>query len=289
MEKIITKIKCPNCDGDSKLWGSKNSYDMYSCIECKLIFVHPIPTPENVYNEDYFSGATEGHGYVDYDNDKEPMIPTFNHYLDLCAKYGKSGGNVFDIGAATGFFLGIAKRRGFNVKGVELSNYAASIGREKGLDVVTGDLLSLNLPSDFFDIVTMFDVVEHFTDPFKELREVKRILKKGGLLVINTPNGESFLSKILKTHWHIVVPPEHLFYFSPSNISLFLKKEGFSVKYSGSIGKRFTLKYIFKTLHRWQGLSVWKYLANFFGKDSRSSLYIPLNLYDNFFMILEKD
>ncbi len=288
MENKTDKVICPNCGGESRVWGTKNSYTLYSCMNCKLVFVSPLPDPTSVYNQDYFSGATKGFGYVDYDADKEPMVPTFNKYIDLLATYGKKEGSLFDIGAATGFFLKIAQRRGYRVSGVEMSDHAAGQGRRDGIDLKSGDLMSLTLPNEAFDVVTMLDVLEHMTEPFKELLESKRILKPHGLLVVNAPNGQSFLARILKTKWHLVLPPEHLFYFSPKNLSGYMESRGFKTIYSGTIGKRFTFQYIFKMLYKWQKLSLWNHLSDFCSKGFLSKLYIPINLHDNFFMIFEK-
>lgn len=288
MENTAIKVKCLNCDKDVKIWGKKNSYDLFSCTHCGLIFVYPLPDPSSVYSKDYFSGATSGFGYVDYDADKEPMVPTFNKYLDLFRKYGKESGSIFDIGAATGFFLKIAKKRGYKVSGVEMSDHAAGEARKAGIDVSSGDLMSMSISSDSFDIVTMLDVLEHMTTPFVELLESKRILKNGGLLVVNAPNGQSILARILKTKWHLVLPPEHLFYFSPDNLTSFLEANGFRVVYNGTIGKRFTLQYIFKMLYKWQKLKLWNYLSILFSKGYLSKIYIPIDLRDNFFLIAKK-
>lgn len=289
MENDTKKIVCPNCSSTVNFWDKKGQYDIYSCTNCKLVFVYPLPNPESVYGEDYFSGAKAGFGYVDYDKDKEPMIPVFNKYLDLFSKFGKNKGELFDIGAATGFFMNLARMRGYNVLGVEMSKHAVEIAEKKGLKVYEGDLMSLNLKEDSFDVVTMLDVLEHMTDPLGELIEVKRILKKGGLLVVNSPNGESFLAKILKSKWHLVLPPEHLFYFSPKNLTEYLERNGFTLLYSGTIGKRFTFQYIFKMLYKWQKIKIWNYLSEVFSKGLLSKLFIPINLYDNFFVILIKN
>lgn len=288
MENKTNKIICPLCGSDTRLWGKKGSFNLHECVSCSLVFVNPLPNPLSVYNQDYFSGANGGFGYVDYDADKEPMVPTFNKYLDLLARYGKASGKIFDIGAATGFFLKIAKNRGYSVSGVEMSQYAASIASEAGIEVSSGDMMSMSIKPEEFDVVTMLDVLEHMTEPFKEISEVRRILKPGGLLLVNTPNGQSLLSKILKTRWHLVLPPEHLFYFSPKNLALFLEKNGFDVVYTGTLGKRFTIQYIFKMLYKWQKLSVWNYLSDFFSTGILSKIYIPINLRDNFLLIARK-
>lgn len=281
-------VSCPNCEGESAVWGIKNSYTLYSCTNCKLVFVSPLPDPTSVYNQDYFSGAGGGFGYVDYDADKEPMVPTFNKYIDLLGEFGMPKGHLFDIGAATGFFLKIARKRGYVVSGVEMSDHAAGLARRDGIEVKSGDLMSLNLPNKAFEVVTMLDVLEHMTEPFAELVETKRILKPQGLLVVNAPNGQSLLARMLKTKWHLVLPPEHLFYFSPKNLSGYMESHGFKTVYSGTIGKRFTFQYIFKMLYKWQKLSIWNTLSDLFSKGFLSKLYIPINLHDNFFMIFEK-
>lgn len=289
MEKNNKQLVCKLCGSETGLWGNKNYYNLFYCRSCGLVFVYPLPDPKSVYNEDYFSGAKEGFGYVDYDVDKEPMVPTFNKYINLFAKYGKEKGSIFDIGAATGFFLKIAQNRGYKVSGVEMSQYATEVARNSGIDVYGGDLIPLHLESEKFDIVTMLDVLEHMTDPFSELLEVKRILKPDGLLVVNAPNGQSLLAKILKTKWHLVLPPEHLFYFSPKNLSKFLESNGFKTVYSGTLGKRFTFQYIFKMLYKWQKLFMWNYMSQLFSKGFLAKLYIPINLHDNFFMIFKKN
>ena len=74
-----------------------------------FLFVYPLPQSIDVYDEAYFLGAERGFGYVDYDVDKEPMVPTFLKYLELIKKSGHKKGKILDVGAATGFFLKIAK------------------------------------------------------------------------------------------------------------------------------------------------------------------------------------
>jgi 2-polyprenyl-3-methyl-5-hydroxy-6-metoxy-1,4-benzoquinol methylase len=285
----MNSAACPLCSTRAGYFCEKNGHTLYKCPSCKLLFVYPIPPSASVYDETYFSGADNGFGYVDYDVDKEPMIPVFEKYMDTVAKLGLKSGKLLDVGAATGFFMDIAKKRGFAVKGVELSDYAAAIGRKKGLDILTQDLEGARLPAESFDIITLFDVLEHVPDPKKFLLEVKRLLKKGGLIVVNTPNGDSIPARILGTRWHLIVPPEHLHYFSPKNLGTFMKKNGFSIPVNTSIGKRFTLKYIFKTLYRWQKLRIWAAIERFFHQGARSRWYIPLNTHDNLFMIFRKD
>ncbi len=289
MENQIQKINCLLCGSHTiAQWGIKNMYTLYQCVSCKLVFVYPLPDSTSVYTEDYFAGANQGFGYVDYDTDKEPMRPVFEKYLDMCGQYGVTGGSLFDVGAATGFFLILARARGFTVSGVEMSQFATQVAQKKGLAVSVGDMLSQHIPHNTHDVVTMFDVIEHMTQPFEEINEVYRILKPGGLVVVNTPNGQSLLARLLKTSWHLVVPPEHLFYFSPQNLSEYLSRHGFTVLYVGTVSKHFTFSYIFKTLYKWQKIELWNHIAEYFIR-AHPHWSIPINLYDNFLLIARKN
>jgi len=214
------------------------------------------------------------------------MIPTFQKYLNIVSSLGLKNGKLLDIGAATGFFMNLAKKRGFQVKGVELSDFAAKIARDKDLDVVTGDLLSGNFLGESFDVITMFDVLEHVPDPKKLISEASRILKKGGLLLINTPDAQSLWARILGSKWQLIMPPEHIYYFSPKNLGKHLSNNGFSVKVSTKIGKRFTIQYIMKMLYKWQGFKI--FLAKIFSNGFLSRISIPINLHDNFLLVAKK-
>jgi dolichol-phosphate mannosyltransferase len=285
--EIIDCVWCEN--KNAEFFTHKNNHKIYKCNECKMLFVSPLPDLVEVYDQDYFAGAGEGFGYVDYDKDKEPMIPTFNKYLDLLVgKKEPTDITLLDVGAATGFFMSLAEARGFSTTGIEISDFAASLGRQKRLNIITGDLLKAPFMNGYFDVVTMCDVLEHVTDPKAILLETKRILKPEGLLLINTPDAESVVARMFGKNWHLLVPPEHLHYFSPKNLSKFLEKIGFEIVINTTIGKKFTLSYVFNMLYKWQKLSIWNYFADKTSKGFLSKIYLPINLYDNFFIIARK-
>lgn len=287
IKKNNPKINCPLCNSDKvEFFAKKNKYTLYKCVNCRLLFVSPTPVSFDVYDDSYFSGAEKGFGYVDYDLDKEPMTPVFNKYLDIVSSLGIDKGKLLDIGAATGFFMKLAKGRGFEVAGVELSEYATKKAREKGLNVITGDLQSAGFENSEFDVVTMFDVIEHVPDPISFIIEAKRILRRNGLLLINTPDAESLWAKALGSKWQLIMPPEHIHYFSPKNLGEYLSKNGFEVELSTKIGKSFTLQYILKMLYKWQGYRI--FLTGPFLNKFLSKISLPINLHDNFFMIARK-
>ncbi|KND49432.1 MAG: Alternative oxidase/tellurite resistance protein TehB [Parcubacteria bacterium C7867-003] len=287
MEDKTNQIICSLCQSvDATFFTEKKGFKIYKCSKCKLLFIFPLPASIDVYDKAYFSGADNGFGYVDYDVDKEAMVPTFNKYFDIFKKFGKKDGKLLDIGSATGFFMELARFKGFQVSGIEISDFAAEKGRKKGLSITTGDIFTPNFASENFDVITMFDVIEHVPNPKETISEARRILKKGGILVINTPDAESFWAKILGANWQLIMPPEHINYFSPKNLGDYLSKNGFNVLLSTKIGKSFTIQYILKMLYKWQGSKI--FLTNLFSRGFLSKIHIPINLRDNFFMIVQK-
>lgn len=98
---------CKICQTSSvNFWGTKNSFDLYQCRTCDLIFVAPLPSQAPaLYNESYFRGAKEGFGYVDYERDKIPMRGAFLQYLNEIENIIPARGVMLDVGAATGFFF----------------------------------------------------------------------------------------------------------------------------------------------------------------------------------------
>lgn len=286
MEKII----CLVCRSDKVgFFTRKNNYDIYRCQECGLIFVWPLPHKNyHLYSADYFTGAKQGHGYVNYEADKKAANQTLQAFLDKIEKFLPIKGKLLDVGAATGHFLQLAKERGWQARGVELSQYAAEKARASGLDVITGTARDLNLAPEEFDAVTYLDVFEHIADPISELDLVCKLLRKGGLLIINTPDSSSWFARLMGKSWHTFVPPEHLFIYSPKNLTILLKRIGFETAEVCKIGKRFTLQYIFQFLANRYPLFLWRWLAKICKQSFAGKLALPINLRDNFFIIARK-
>lgn len=280
---------CTICLAPARFLGKKNSFDMYRCGECGTYFPWPLPTQEQtleIYSEDYFSGAAAGSGYVDYDRDKQPMIPAFQRYLDRIEHYYPGRGTMLDIGAATGFFLKIAQARNWNVVGVEPSAHASGQGRRAGLDIRTGIFTKGLFPRESLDVITMWDVIEHVAEPKVLVEAALDALKPGGILALNTPDSKSVLARALKAQWHLVVPPEHLFLLNPDSLKALLGR--FEILETGRIGKRFTMQYVFETLYHWQKLGIWDRLHKMVQDNAAGRFELPINLRDNIFMLARK-
>ena len=291
MENTNEKVSliCCVCGSDNAhFWFIRNSCDLYKCGKCGLIFTESVSDVSKIYSKDYFSGAKNGFGYVDYDKDKQAMAGTFEFYLDKIKEFSLENGNLLDVGTATGYFLEIAKRRNWNAMGLEISPFASEKARAKGLNVVTGTLENLSVPDGYFSVLTLWDVIEHFSDPKSQLLLANKMLKDGGLIAINTPDAGSFTAKLFGKHWHSLVPPEHLMIFNRKNLSLLLKSCGFDVLWIGKAGKKFTLQYALQTFSNKLKLRPFARVAEFFKDSSLGKINVPINLRDNFFIIAQK-
>jgi len=132
---------------------------------------------------------------------------------------------------------------GWDSHGVELSIWASEYAKEKfGLKIYNMPLEEAGFSDQYFDIVIMQDTIEHLQHPSRTLLEISRILKAGGILYINTPDIESFISKILKAKWW-GINQFHLYYFSKRSLRELLKVSGFRVLKYDSYSRVFTLNY----------------------------------------------
>lgn len=287
---VGSSISCHICGStDIRFFCKKNGYKLYDCNLCGLTFVHPIPKDLTaIYTEDYFRNVDKknSHGYTDYDKDKEPMRRVFINALKKIEAIAP-GKDIFDVGAATGYFLDVAREYGWKTSGSEISEYGANEAAKRGHKIIYGDLTKMpKLPVS--DVVTMWDVLEHVEDPRSLTRAVNRMLPVGGIFAINTPDRGSVWARILGSKWQLLVPPEHVHYYATKNIKLLFKECGFEIVEISRMGKLFSMPYIFKMLWSWQRLRVWDFLARITDKSILRRLKIPINLRDNVFVLARK-
>lgn len=152
-------------------------------------------------------------------------------------------GALVDLGCWTGFFLDVARERGWRVSGVEPSAFAAGYAREQlGLDVVHGELLAAALPDQRFDAVLMADVIEHLPDPGAALERVGSLLAPGGVLCLVLPDAGSPLARALGRRWWSVLPT-HVQYFTRASLRRLLERHGFELLETRTAPKAFSVAY----------------------------------------------
>jgi 2-polyprenyl-3-methyl-5-hydroxy-6-metoxy-1,4-benzoquinol methylase len=157
----------------------------------------------------------------------------------------KKKGRLLEIGCAAGFFLDEARKDGWDVYGVEISKWACDYARnDLGItNIFNGPLEKAGYPQDYFDAVVMKDVIEHLIDPKGVFAEIKRILKPGGMICVNTPDVSSLVSKILKTRWW-GINQSHFYFFSRRSLGDMLSSAGLVPKKTKYFSRVFSLKYL---------------------------------------------
>ena len=231
INKNLEYVNCNLCNSDNtKLSFTKNGFNIVQCRKCGLVYVNPRlnkETLKKIYTKGYYTTQDE-RGYEDYIGGEKELKTMFRKRLKRIEKY-KKGGRLLDIGCATGFFIEVAKEDDWETFGVEISEYASNYARERGLNIFTGDVTATKFPDEYFDVITMWAVIANLTDPHRNLIEACRILKKDGLIVIQTGNITSIFAKLQGVNWSLLTPEGHLYYFSPKTLRKMLELTGFEI------------------------------------------------------------
>lgn len=224
-----------------------DNFQVIRCRQCGLTTTSlPVNRSilEQTYTSDYYRSR---HDYyfnncvINQDIDRDNTnIRDFRHGLDLIAQY-KRCGKLLDVGCALGVFLALARESGWDTYGVDISEFAAAFARDElGLRTFSGELQDLDFDGRCFDVITLWDVLEHFPDPSHQLKQVYRLLADDGIVFINTPNEDGLLRLLGKILYRasggaISYPVRklyhefHLYYFSPQTFLQLLEHNGFSL------------------------------------------------------------
>nr|MBC7244123.1 class I SAM-dependent methyltransferase [Chloroflexota bacterium] len=263
---MLESVRCNLCGADdTEPVAEIDDFHIVRCRQCGLVYVNPRYQEgflQELYTAEYYvhDGIKNGlafFGYDDYIADEENIRITFAKRLKTIERFANKG-KLLDIGCATGFFLDLARTRGWEVVGSEVSTFAAQYARDRfGLDVHEGSLRELHFAAETFDVVTMWDVIEHVADPMGDLREVWRILRKGGLLSLITPDCSSPIARLLGKRWEEVRRVrEHIYFFSRRTMTEMLRRAGFEVLKIESADKVFYLGPAMQRLkyYTWDGI-----------------------------------
>lgn len=180
-----------------------------------------------------------------YTKDDSRVVLWGNSLKELDRLKLSNGKRLLDIGSAKGVFLDVARENGWEAMGIEPSDSDSTYARQVfGLPVFTGTLEEANLPSNHFDAVTMWDVIEHLKDPHETVTEAFRVLKPGGLIFVLTPNHDSLVTLFSRFAYRlalrrfplerILYPVVHLYFFTPKTLSYLLRRSGFNIVRVGS-------------------------------------------------------
>lgn len=257
-------------------------FSIVRCRDSGLVYLgNPLSDRdlETFYDVGYFEGDAARKGYASYARDESVLRENFRRRLeDLVSRLSNPGRlSLLDYGCAYGYFLDEARNSFGSVTGAEINEDVAAIARERyGLKVRSGrDVMEAFLPNSY-DLITMWDVIEHLSRPRTALLQAARVLRPGGELHITTGDIGSLVARLLGRRWRLMNPPQHISYFSESLIRGLLSETGFDTVEVRRIGKLVSLRFV---------LFILSYLVrrdfNLKGRASRlASLHFYINLFD---------
>jgi SAM-dependent methyltransferase len=265
----------------------KDGFDVVRCNECGLLFRRSMPTPDelgDIYAEDYFrrpEGDPGGQGYDDYLHEEEL------HRLNAVVRLRRlrrfaSPGRLLDVGAAAGFFMDEARTAGWSVEGIDVSPDMSGWGRERlGLDLRTAAFRSADYEAGTYDLVTMWDYIEHSLDATADLASARELLRPGGILALSTGDADSLVARISGERWHLLTPRHHNYFFSTSTLGRACERSGLEVLAASHPGARYSLRYLTYKLRSMAPRSqAIRRTGEAFERSRAGKLAVPVNLWD---------
>ncbi len=237
---LFSQQFCPVCNSDQKKHFltcldntvSKRPFELQECSGCGFVFTSPRPQNADL------GAFYESDEYISHSNTKKGLISrlyqsvrnrTLAQKLELINSRQAKGG-LLDIGCGTGEFLNVVKGDGWSVRGIEPGDRARQSAIDNyGLDVRPEEALN-EVGSETMDVITMWHVLEHVPDLKGRLEELKKILKKDGLLIVAVPNRNSHDAAYYGIDWAAYDVPRHLWHFRPQDIRALFAPHGFEVK-----------------------------------------------------------
>lgn len=209
---------------------SKETFDLYHDQTMDMLVTYPQPSLENLGK--YYESVD----YISHTDSKRSLFEKAYHFVKSIALKNKlnlinslqpSKGRILDIGAGTGDFLSVAKQNGWQTIGVEPSEKAKAIAVKKEVSFVED---TVELESHSFDVITMWHVLEHVPNLDNQIKELKRLLKPNGSLIVAVPNFKSFDAKHYGAFWAAYDVPIHFWHFSKKAIESLFEKEGMELQ-----------------------------------------------------------
>jgi 2-polyprenyl-3-methyl-5-hydroxy-6-metoxy-1,4-benzoquinol methylase len=232
----LRDVPCLFCGrSDEALRFRDGPFRVVECRQCGLVYVNPRLPPERLhemYQEEYWSSdRAKEFGYTQYLHEGPLYRRTYRLRSGLIRRYKPQPGRVLDVGCAAGFFLSVMADQGWQTTGVEISAPMVAYARETLAlpDIRRGDILGTDLPERSFDVITLWDVIEHLEDPRPHLRRAAALLKDDGVLVLETQNVASRFARLLGPRWQHYKHEEHLYHFDPATLARLLDECGFTL------------------------------------------------------------
>jgi 2-polyprenyl-3-methyl-5-hydroxy-6-metoxy-1,4-benzoquinol methylase len=230
-------------NGSEYMFGMRGSHDIKKCVFCGMVFLDPQPTKKEL--QKYYPTSA----YYSYKSVKKQSFfarlrnclviqssrPSFigkivSLFLSVPAiPVYKKKGKILDVGCGSGHTLMLLKSVGWNVYGLDIDKQAINVAHKNGLkNVSLGSFEHMKkYPDGFFDCIRLYHVIEHLDKPDICIQLAWKKLKKGGKLIIGTPNIESYIARVGRTYWYNLDCPRHIFLFSPKTLRMLFEQNKF--------------------------------------------------------------
>lgn len=225
-ENLKVERDCPVCNSSYATHiMNKSASSYFKCNECSMVYLNPIMNPQATV--EYYTNLNTGQGDI-VSSDSKFYSEIYSLGLDSIERF-KNGGEILDIGCSTGFFLDLAKHRGWSTSGLELGIEEAVVAQNKGHNILRYTIENLD-PSKIFDVVTMWDVLEHIPDGLNQLKLIHQHLSKNGILFFQIPNSDSLAAKVLRDDCRMFDGLEHTNLYNPSTVKRIADDCGYRIK-----------------------------------------------------------
>ena len=241
----MTRRDCYLCESrlNSILW-KKNNFNIVICNNCGFIYVNRVPS------RSYLNNFYRNFDYHDIKKAEIVIRRDAQRSLQKIDQFVTKPVKLLDVGCGRGFFLDEARKRGWEVSGIDYSNRVINYATNFLKLIAQRANIFTFKSKQKFDVVTLNQVIEHVSNPNKLIKQCYRLLKSTGIIYIATPNISSISAKIAKENFDYIIPPEHLGFFNNKTLSLVLIQNGFRVLYCGTWGYRQDVAGIIKKLFK---------------------------------------
>ena len=230
-------VVCPACESDRpQTRYVKNGLRYLNCTDCDTLYISPRPTPDVLawfYRDSPNYAYWNAHIFPTSEASRRERIfvPRVDRLLEICKRHQTPTGALLEVGAGFGTFCAeLISRQIFDrVVGVEPTPGLAATCRERGIEIIEKPIEQVTLkPTEMFDVVASFEVIEHLFSPFDFVHQMTSLLRPGGLLLLTCPNGKGFDVETLGPV-STTVDHEHLNYFNPGSLSALVQRAGMQV------------------------------------------------------------
>jgi ubiquinone/menaquinone biosynthesis C-methylase UbiE len=229
--KIINSCPCCGIKLDNKgFLFKKKSVEYFRCPNCGLIYQNPQPVFElsqDIYDGDHYHNRYIQSEYIYFPTSNIYLKEIESHFKRL--NYNSNNAKLLDVGCGIGYFLYLAKKNGYQVEGADISAWAGNYAKKHfDVNVITGNFLEIEFKENYYDVITIWQTIEHLPEPGLFLEKIYHMLKPGGFFCLATPDTDSWIAKFYKKLWNCYIPDEHICLFNFRSMKVILERFSFN-------------------------------------------------------------